>query len=97
MAAGEFPAPAMDGPPPLGRTRLRLAKPVIAAIEGGAFGGGTALTAAIELARQIAALPQEGLRAARDTAIGQWGLTEARALLAEVRRGLAGAVPTMPS
>ena len=32
---------------------------------------GRALTAAIELARQIAALPLDGLRAARDTAIDQ--------------------------
>src|SRR5512139_1220584 len=162
MAAGEFPMPTLDGPPPLGPTRMTLAKPVIAAIEGGAFGGGmelalwcdlrvaatdaalglpnlskglpcldggsvrlprivghgramellltgrrieaaealaiglvnrltepgTALEAALELAGQLAALPQEGLRAARETAIAQWGLSEAAALTAEARRAL---------
>jgi enoyl-CoA hydratase len=171
MAAGKFPAPTVDGPPPLGPTRLRLTKPVIAAIEGGAFGGGmelalwcdlriaaddavlgllnlprglpcldggsvrlprlighgraldllltgrrvaadealriglvnrlvspgTALTAAIELARQIAAFPQDGLRAARDTAVDQWGLSEAQALLTEARRGLTGAALAAPA
>jgi enoyl-CoA hydratase len=162
MLAGEFPMPTVDGPPPLGPTRMAPAKPVIAAIEGGAFGGGmelalwcdlriaatdaalglvnlskglpcldggsvrlprivghgramellltgrrveaaealaiglvnrlaepgTALEVAVELAERIAALPQEGLRAARDTAIAQWGLDEASALSAEVRRAL---------
>ncbi|TDD91384.1 enoyl-CoA hydratase [Actinomadura darangshiensis] len=40
MAAGEFPAPALDGPPPMAVTRTRTSKPVIAAIEGYCFGGG---------------------------------------------------------
>jgi enoyl-CoA hydratase len=171
MAAGEFPAPTVDGPPPLGPTRLRLTKPVIAAIEGGAFGGGMelalwcdlriaaddavlgllnlpkglpcldgasvrlprlighgraldllltgrrvpaeealriglvnrlappgmALEAAIELALQIAAFPQEGVRAARDTAIDQWSLSEDQALLAEASRGLTGAALAAPA
>jgi enoyl-CoA hydratase len=167
MAAGEFPVSTADGPPPLGPTRMRLAKPVIAAIEGGAYGGGlelalwcdlrvaaedaelgllnlpkglpcldggsvrlprlighgraldllltgrrvtagealriglvsrlaapgTAAAAALDLARQIAAFPPDGLLAARDTAAAQWGLTEEQALRAEARRGLS----TMPA
>jgi enoyl-CoA hydratase len=40
MAAGEFPAPAAGGPPPMAVTRTRPSKPVIAAIEGYCFGGG---------------------------------------------------------
>ncbi|MEV4002229.1 enoyl-CoA hydratase-related protein [Actinomadura sp. NPDC049753] len=40
MAAGEFPAPTADGPPPMAVTRARPSKPVIAAIEGYCFGGG---------------------------------------------------------
>jgi enoyl-CoA hydratase len=169
MAAGEFPLPTADGPPPLGPTRLRLTKPVIAAIEGGAFGGGmelalwcdlriaandaelgllnlprglpcldgasvrlprlvghgralellltgrripaeealgiglvnrlappgTVLAAAIGLAQEIAALPQAGVHAARDTAIDQWSLSEDQALLAEARRALTGARVTL--
>ncbi|NDU76491.1 enoyl-CoA hydratase [Actinomadura sp. DSM 109109] len=40
MAAGDFPAPTADGPPPMAVTRTRPSKPVIAAIEGYCFGGG---------------------------------------------------------
>jgi enoyl-CoA hydratase len=40
MAAGEFPAPTEDGPPPMSVTRSPASKPVIAAIEGYCFGGG---------------------------------------------------------
>lgn len=40
MAAGDFPAPTADGPPPMAVTRARPSKPVIAAIEGYCFGGG---------------------------------------------------------
>ncbi|MCP9954359.1 enoyl-CoA hydratase-related protein [Actinomadura madurae] len=40
MAAGEFPAPSLAGPPPMAVTRTRPSKPVIAAIEGYCFGGG---------------------------------------------------------
>ncbi|GAA2162878.1 enoyl-CoA hydratase-related protein [Actinomadura napierensis] len=40
MAAGDFPAPTLDGPPPMAVTRTPPAKPVIAAIEGYCFGGG---------------------------------------------------------
>ena len=162
MAAGEFPVPTIEGPPPLGLTRMQLTKPVIAAIEGGAFGGGlelalwcdlrvaaqdaelglvnlpkglpcldggsarlprligqsraldllltgrrvpaaealqmglvsrlaapgTALQAALDLAQEIAAFPQDGLLAARDTALGQWSLSQEQALRAEAQRGL---------
>ncbi|MFI0356734.1 enoyl-CoA hydratase-related protein [Actinomadura sp. 9N407] len=40
MAAGEFPVPTEDGPPPMIVTRTPASKPVIAAIEGYCFGGG---------------------------------------------------------
>ncbi|TDD63824.1 enoyl-CoA hydratase-related protein [Actinomadura rubrisoli] len=40
MAAGDFPTPTADGPPPMAVTRSRPSKPVIAAIEGYCFGGG---------------------------------------------------------
>jgi enoyl-CoA hydratase len=40
MAAGEFPVPTPDGPPPMAVTRTPPAKPVIAAVEGYCFGGG---------------------------------------------------------
>ncbi|KAB2370796.1 enoyl-CoA hydratase-related protein [Actinomadura montaniterrae] len=40
MAAGDFPVPTVDGPPPMAVTRTPPAKPVIAAVEGYCFGGG---------------------------------------------------------
>ncbi|MEU9025695.1 enoyl-CoA hydratase-related protein [Actinomadura sp. NPDC048394] len=40
MAAGDFPMPTVDGPPPMAVTRTPPAKPVIAAVEGYCFGGG---------------------------------------------------------
>ncbi|GAA4370383.1 crotonase/enoyl-CoA hydratase family protein [Actinomadura verrucosospora] len=40
MAAGDFPVPTAEGPPPMAVTRARPSKPVIAAIEGYCFGGG---------------------------------------------------------
>jgi enoyl-CoA hydratase len=49
---------------------------------------GTALQAALDLAQQIAAFPQDGLLAARDTALGQWSLSQEQAPRAEAYRGL---------
>jgi enoyl-CoA hydratase len=49
---------------------------------------GQALEAALELARQLAALPQRCLRSDRLSALQQWGLPEAEALIEETRRGL---------
>lgn len=40
MAAGDFPVPTVDGPPPMRVTRAAPAKPVVTAIEGYCFGGG---------------------------------------------------------
>jgi enoyl-CoA hydratase len=154
---------AADGDGPMGPTRLRLSKPVLAAIEGPAVAGGlelaiwcdlrvaaegavlgvfnrrfgvplidlgtirlprivghgramdllltgrpvgaaealamglvnrvvpdgTARAAAVELARELAALPQAGLRNDRLSAIEQWDLAEPEAVANELRRGMA--------
>ena len=50
---------------------------------------GTALAAAVALARELAALPQAGLRNDRLSAIEQWDLAEPEALANELRRGMA--------
>lgn len=163
MAAGEFPVPSPDGPPPMYVTHTRPGKPVIAAIEGYCFGGGfelalwcdlriasteaefgllnlarglpcldagtvrlprligqaraleliltgrrvpapealtyglvtqlvgpgKALGAALDLAGALAAIPQEPLRSARRSALEQWEVTEAEAILNETISGLA--------
>jgi enoyl-CoA hydratase len=49
---------------------------------------GQALSAAIELARQIASFPQTCLRNDRLSAIEQWGLDESIAMQNEIKRGL---------
>jgi enoyl-CoA hydratase len=48
---------------------------------------GEALQASVELAGQLAALPQFCLRSDRMSALEQWGLTEAEAAVNEARRG----------
>jgi enoyl-CoA hydratase len=50
---------------------------------------GGALAGAMELAHQLAGLPQGCLRSDRLSAHEQWGMTEADAMANEVRRGLA--------
>ena len=47
-----------------------------------------ALEAAIELAGQLASLPQHCLRSDRQGVLAQWGLPEDGALREETRRGL---------
>jgi enoyl-CoA hydratase len=163
VAAGRPPRVAGDGDGPMGPTRLRLSKPVLAAIEGPAVAGGlelalwcdlrvaaegailgvfnrrfgvplidlgtirlprligharamdllltgrpvgaaealamglvnrvvpdgAALTAAVGLAHELAALPQAGLRNDRLSAIEQWDLIEPEAMANEFRRGMA--------
>ena len=163
IAEGRPPRVAAEGDGPMGPTRLRLSRPVLAAIEGPAVAGGLelalwcdlrvaaegatlgvlnrrfgvplidlgtirlprivghgraldliltgravgaaealamglvsrvvpdgqALSAAVELAHQLAALPQAALRNDRLSAIEQWDLPEAEAVANELRRGLA--------
>lgn len=163
IAAGEARPVTEDGPGPMGPTRLRLAKPVVAAIEGPAVAGGLelalwcdlrvaasdavlgvhcrrfgvplvdlgtvrlprvvghgramdliltgravdaaeaeriglvsrvvppgqALSAALGLAAELAALPQACLRHDRASAIEQWDLDADAAMRNEVRHGLA--------
>ena len=163
IAEGNPPRVAADGDGPMGPTRLRLSKPVLAAIEGPAVAGGLelalwcdlrvaaegatlgvlnrrfgvplidlgtirlprivghgraldliltgravgaaealtmglvnrvvpdgrALAATVELAHQLAALPQTALRNDRLSALEQWDLPEAEAVANELRRGLA--------
>jgi enoyl-CoA hydratase len=163
IAAGQPLRVAPDGDGPMGPTRLRLSKPVLAAIEGPAVAGGLelalwcdlrvaaegatlgvlnrrfgvplidlgtvrlprivghgramdliltgravaaaealamglvnrvvpdgqALTATLALARELAALPQTGLRNDRRSAIEQWDLPEAEAMANELRLGTA--------
>lgn len=50
---------------------------------------GTALSAALELAASLSALPQLCLRSDRTSAIEQWDMSEDEALVNEVRHGLA--------
>ena len=50
---------------------------------------GAALTAAVALAHELAALPQAGLRNDRLSAIEQWGMEEDAALRNEFRHGTA--------
>lgn len=50
---------------------------------------GGALDDAVALARRLAAFPQICLRSDRASALEQWGLSEAGALAAEVRHGMA--------
>jgi len=50
---------------------------------------GQALAATVELASQLAALPQAALRNDRLSALEQWDLPEAEAVANELRRGLA--------
>jgi enoyl-CoA hydratase len=161
LAAGEARPVPLEGPGPMGPTRLQLSKPVVAAVEGHAVAGGLelalwcdlrvaatdavlgvycrrfgvplvdggtvrlprliggsraldliltgrpvggpealqmglvnrltapggALAAAVALAAELAALPQQCLRSDRRSVLEQWGLPEAVALVGEAQLG----------
>jgi enoyl-CoA hydratase len=170
LAGGERRPVPLEGPGPMGPTRVTLTKPVVAAVEGHAVAGGLelalwcdlrvvaedavfgvycrrfgvplvdlgtvrlprmighsramdliltgrpvpareaeaiglanrvvpsgrALEAALELAAELAALPQQCLRSDRLSALEQWGLDEEDAAVNEARRGrqvIAGGEP----
>ncbi len=170
LAGGERRPVPLEGPGPMGPTRMMLTKPVVAAVEGHAVAGGLelalwcdlrvvaedavlgvycrrfgvplvdlgtvrlprmighsramdliltgrsvpaleaqaiglanrvvpsgrALEAALELAAELAALPQQCLRSDRLSALEQWGLDEEDAAVNEARRGrqvIAGGEP----
>jgi enoyl-CoA hydratase len=69
---------AVEGPEAL---QLGLANRVVAP--------GDALSASLDLAQQLAALPQVCLRSDRMSALEQWGLSEQEAAVNEARRGRA--------
>jgi enoyl-CoA hydratase len=161
IATGAPPRVAPDGDAPMGPTRMKLSKPVLAAIEGPAVAGGlelaiwcdlrvaaegatlgvlsrrvgvplvdlgtirlprlighgramdliltgravgaaealaiglvnrvvpdgSALEAAVAIARELAAFPQAAMRGDRLSAIEQWGVDEERAVANELRHG----------
>jgi enoyl-CoA hydratase len=99
-----FGVPLIDGgtvrlPRLIGASRamdMILTGRAVGAEEAFAFGlanrvvdDGTALDAAIALAKQIAAFPQTCLRHDRESALGQWSLTEDQAIAAELVLGQA--------
>src|SRR5216683_2190308 len=77
-----------DGDGPMGPTRMRLSKPVIAAVSGHAVAGGLARAAAEELARELAALPQSCLRSDRLSALESVSLSDEEAMANEFRHGM---------
>lgn len=98
-----FGVPLIDGgtirlPRLIGQSRamdMILTGRAVSAEEALSFGlanrvceDGAALESAITLAEDIAAFPQLCLRHDRQSALNQWSLTEADALLAETRLGL---------
>lgn len=76
---------APDGDGPMGPTRMRLGKPVIAAVAGHAV----ARAEAELLAAEIARFPQACLRSDRASLLDQEGRDEESAMAAELRYGQA--------
>ena len=104
LAVGQGNTLSEEGDGPMGPTRMLLSKPVVAAVEGHAVAAakiyrecagsglahqtGGALQAALQLARELAALPQTCMRSDRLSSYEQWSLPMSEAVRNEFRRGL---------
>jgi enoyl-CoA hydratase len=73
----------------LGARRLLSTLPLAIGLVNRVVEDGRALEAALQIAEQLAAFPQAGMRSDRLSLIEQWGMSNADAIRNEIDRGLA--------